>query len=491
MLLLQSPGAGHSYSGTITIEEGTLGMTGSLFSTTSSGSLVLKDGARVANGSTAAATVTQLQGTNVTHMEGKISLVGTTGGTSGATRLVFGIDRNVARAVNLTGDVELYAENPLNDAGGGYITISGISESGGSYSVTKTGPGLIEMGRNASTYTGGTFIKEGTLRLGGGGDANRLPSTGAVEVDGGTFAIEGSIGNQTIGTLTLKSGSVVGDTFVRLDASSYQVESGTISKWIGGTGSTFTKSTSGTVVLSGQAVYTGVTTVNEGTLHVTNSGSIGDSSAITINAGGHLIYSSSTAREGSITLNGNGILSRAVLGGNGTINAAVALNDLGDTLSPGESPGILGFGTSQSWDSFAYDWEINDFPGTTPGGQFDVIEIEGSLDLTGDFAAYVLNIISLNGDNEPGNVPNFSEIDNGWIILSTTDGITGFDVGSWTLNTSGFSSESGWTGFWDLSVVGNDLVLSYLHPIPKASTWYLMALVAGIATVYLRRQRRS
>lgn len=477
----------NSYSGTLTIEEGSLGIGANFLGSDSTGEIVLKHGTQVVNMSTAVASVTLLANSNVTHMEGTISLVGTTAGTSDSTRLVFAVDRNVTRAVNLRSNVEINVENPLNELGGGYVQVSGISESGGSHSLTKTGPGMLVLGRNISTYTGGTFINEGILQLGGGGAANRMPSTSPVEIDGGVLSIVGAIGNQTIGDLTLIDGSIEGDDSVQLIASSYAVQSGSISKLIGGASSTLTKSTAGTVELSAAASYGGATTINGGTLLVTNTGSISDTSAITVNAGGRLIYSSDLTRTGSIVLNGNGSLNRAVLGGSGTINTAVSLSDLGDTLAPGNSPGILSFGTNQSWDSFTYEWETNDFTGTIAGTDFDSIGIDGSLALTGGIGAYVLDIISLNPSNEPGDVANFSETNRDWIILTTTSGITGFDADNWTLDSTGFSSDPAWLGSWSLEHVGNDLVLSY-QAIPEAGTWYLLGLVS-CCVVLVRRRR--
>lgn len=248
-----------------------------------------------------------------------------------------------------------------------------------------------------------------------------------------------------------------------------------------------TKAGSGKWVLNGTNTYTGTTTVNAGTLVIGQTGRISDSSAIIVNAGGNLAYNSSAARTGSLALNGNGLGSRARLSGTGSINVAVVLDNLGDTLSPGNSPGIQNFGVSQSWESFTYEWETNNFTGLTAGTDFDQISITGGLTLTGGDGSYVLDLYSLTASNVMGNVGNFSEGEFSWNILTTTAGITGFDAGNWTILTSNFTSDPAWTGVWSLSQSGNNLVLTY-GAVPEPST-YAMALVgAGLLALAHRRR---
>ena len=58
------------------------------------------------------------------------------------------------------------------------------------------------------------------------------------------------------------------------------------------------------------------------------------------------------------------------------------------------STGTMSFATGQSWDSFSHDWEINDFTGTSPGTDFDRIDVTGSLTLS-LLGSYQLNLLSL------------------------------------------------------------------------------------------------
>ena len=115
--------------------------------------------------------------------------------------------------------------------------------------------------------------------------------------------------------------------------------------------------------------------------------------APTIAAGGSFVYNSSTPLAVAPTLSGASTVSRAILAGSGTINTALTLNNLGDTLSPGNSPGIMEFVTNQSWSSMSYDWEVNDWSADVVGTNIDQIQIDGTLDLSG--SAYRLNVLSL------------------------------------------------------------------------------------------------
>ena len=127
------------------------------------------------------------------------------------------------------------------------------------------------------------------------------------------------------------------------------------------------KNGSGTNTLKAANTYTGATTVNEGILNIASTGTINTSSGISVAAGAKFVYNSSTALSVAPTLTGNGISNRAVLGGTGTVGTSVTLDNLGDVLSPGNSPGIQNYTPAQSWSSFSYDWEVNNFTGTTAG----------------------------------------------------------------------------------------------------------------------------
>lgn len=254
-----------------------------------------------------------------------------------------------------------------------------------------------------------------------------------------------------------------------------------------GTGgnSTLTKSGAGTQVLTGIHTYTGATNVDGGTLEISGSGSINSSSAINVAGGASFIYNSSTALTVAPTLGGSAG-NQARFSGSGAINAPITLNSLDQVLAPGNSPGIQTFGVSQSWESFTYEWELNDWTDQVAGTNIDQIQIAGGLTLSGTL--YALSIFSLDALNAAGLVGAnggnlFAETSNSWTILTTTGGISGFDASNWALDTLGFQDSD--TGTWSLASTGNDLVLSYTA-IPEPST----ALLAALGALALLRRRR-
>ena len=249
----------------------------------------------------------------------------------------------------------------------------------------------------------------------------------------------------------------------------------------GGVTNSLIKNGAGIAILTLSNTYSGITAVNAGKLIINGSGSINNSSGTTVAAGARLVYNSSTALTSSISLSGAGTSSRAVLGGAGTIGTSVTLNNFGDTLSPGNSPGIQTFTPAQTWSSFSYDWEVNNFTGTTAGTDFDQLGLNSTLDLTG--GSFILNVLSLTASNVGGNVPNFSDINRSWSILTST-GITGFNAANWAINTGGFTDTT--TGTWGISQSSNDLVLSYTV-VPETN---VAALLGGFATLVLLRRRR-
>lgn len=213
----------------------------------------------------------------------------------------------------LSGTAGTLSNGGLNSGiGAAVVTIGGkgidtsfsglITDGSAALSVVKAGAGTLTLG-GANTYTGLTDVQAGRLAYGVG---NALGS-GAVQVSGGTLDI-GSF-SDTVGAVTLTSGTIAGTSGV-LSATSFDIRGGAVTAVLGGSGVGLTKSTLGTVSLSGINTYSGVTAVNAGTLNV--DGSIAASSGV-------------------------GVASGATLGGSG----AVSIISGAGLVSPGNSPGIL------------------------------------------------------------------------------------------------------------------------------------------------------
>ncbi|NKA16744.1 MAG: hypothetical protein EBV74_02310, partial [Alphaproteobacteria bacterium] len=186
-------------------------------------------------------------------------------------------------------------------------TLSGIISSSGTLTKDTSSSSTLTL-TNTNTYTGGTNVNAGTLILDQSSNTTGtvLADTGAVTVNGGTLQLNDL--TETVGAVTLTSGSITvvtaGNT---LTGTSYTLNpsSGThsISAVLAGSVA-LTKSGNGTVTLSGTNTYTGVTTINAGTLSVATIGNGGvagnlgqatNSATNIVLGGGTLKYTGSTA----------------------------------------------------------------------------------------------------------------------------------------------------------------------------------------------------
>ena len=165
--------------------------------------------------------------------------------------------------------------------------------------LNKTGAGTIVLGA-ANTYSGGTVVSAGTLQISA---SERIANTSDLTVSGGTFDVQTF--SETVGTVTLSSGSITGTGTGTVTGSSFAVQSGNATAILAGSGATLTKTTGGTVTLSGANTFTGATTVSGGTLTLsTGSGNaaLGSTSGITVNSGGTLLLGASNQINNTATV---------------------------------------------------------------------------------------------------------------------------------------------------------------------------------------------
>ena len=262
----------------------------------------------------------------------------------------------------------------------------------GTGGVTKSDLGtLVLSGEN--TYTGNTTITDGTLQLGEGGASG---------------SILGDVANN--GTLA----------FARSDVNTF---GGSIS----GSGAVVQKG-SGTTLLTGGNTYTGVTTVQSGTLRVN-----GDQSAAT---------------------GATSVLNGGTLGGDGTIGGDVSVAD-GGTLSPGNSPGTLTINGNLSLAAGSHlAYELGQ-AGTAGGALNDLTVVHGNLTLDGtldtsvsaggSFGAGVYRLFSYDG----------ALTDNGLVLgtMPTTDAFVQTSIAHQVnlVNSTGLT-----LNFWDGPGHAND-----------------------------------
>ena len=441
-------------------------ITGAGKTLTMSGTVGLHQSAGPASFTLAGSGTTNITGVIVDNINDGLAV----SGPGGNNRLII----NTTGAVNLS-NTNIYGGTTTITAG--TLGVSVLANGGTDSSIGRSSNAAANLVFGAPTatlrYNGSSNVTTNrgfTLSSGAGGGATIESSgSGTLTIDN-TVAMAYGTSNETR-LLTLGGTNTGANTFSKVIANN------------GSSATSLTKAGAGRWDISGTNTYTGATNVNAGTLAITGSGSINASSGVTVAAGANFVYNSSDTITNSLSLSGAGILSRAILGGSGTIGAALTLNNLGDTLSPGNSPGIQTFTTAQTWSSFSYDWEVNNFTGTTAGTDFDRLGLN-TLDLTGTVGSYILNVLSLTASNVAGNVPNFSEVNRSWTILTSSGGITGFNAANWTINTTGFTDVT--TGNWALAQTGNDLVLSYAA-VPEPD---VAALIGGLGMLVLLRRRR-
>lgn len=290
-----------------------------------------------------------------------LTLSGNIASTSTANNLVLNI--NNSGAITLSGtSINPVGALSFTGAGSGIATVSGIIGTNVT-SVTKNSSGTTTLS-GVNTYSGLTTVSAGTLNLNTTGSnsisgnltvsggsavlqqANQIANTATLTVSGGAFDI-GSF-NETIFSLVLSSGSITGTSGTLISTSVINAQSGTISAILGGSGG-MTKSTSGTVTLSGANTYTGSTSVTAGTLNLNTTGanaisgnlSVATSASVVLQQSDQIINTANVAITGGTfdigsfneTVNIFSLSSGTVSGTSGVLSAITTFNVLSGNMN--------------------------------------------------------------------------------------------------------------------------------------------------------------
>jgi autotransporter-associated beta strand protein len=326
---------------------------------------------------------------------------------------------------------------------------------GGSGAVEKVSDGVVVFGGNgstSSTYSGGTIVKEGTLRL---GMSNALNGAGIISIEGGLFDLDGF--TQDVSGLRLSDGSISGGSVV--SSGVFELQNGVVGATLGGAGALL-KTGSGTVRLDAANLYLGGSTVLEGMLELAQSGALGVDGAV-------------FARGGTLRLGGVGHVVHSLLLGGSESSASVEQG----TFSAAELDLVSGVvdarleGSARlvkSGAGLVVLQQINGYTGGTLIHEGTLqLHVNGALTAGGDVAMYSGNlllgtttqqvgVLSLFGGTISGGTVEAQsyEVRSG-VVSSVLSGSAGLiKSGSGTVSLLGANIYSGST-----SVIGGRLVL--------------------------------
>lgn len=386
---------------------------------------------------------------------------------------------------------------------------------GGSGTLTKQGAGTLTLtGNNA--YTGNTTISGGVLQIGNGGTAGTLGANSNTFIDSGAeLRIDRLVdspnkiyGYDYSGELS-GSGTVNILSSRRFNFRANQENSGNLSFTVDGilginTGSGVTSvqlgeiSGSGTIQRAGAAptnpplttitigskntssTYSGgisnisefaIDKVGSGTL--TLEGSYGHGGGTTVTAGTLLVNGSLTSSSNAVTVDTNG-----TLGGSGTIAGATTVNG---NLTPGTSPGVLGFSNSLALEASATTTMEIATTGMVRGTDYDGVDVGTTLGLNGDLmlnlgstfndGIYVFDLFAVTGSTSG----NFNSVA---LEGAYGDHLLSLSGGVWETTTNRGNQT------WSFSQTSGDLTLTVI-PEPRA------ALLGSLGLLMLFRRRRG
>jgi autotransporter-associated beta strand protein len=365
------------------------------------------------------------------------------------------------------------------------VTYNGVMQdltSGGIFA--KQGAGTLILG-GASTYTGSTYLNNGTVQL---GVANALPTgtivnlgqaasanLGTLDLHGFNQQITGLV--STTGTNTLAATNVVTSstpaTLTINGSGNYTYGSNTAANSGVITGAvSLVVSGSGTQTLGGVNTYTGPTIITSGKLivGVGGAGSIANS---------------------AVTVSGTGVLA-----GSGTVGSLTVQS--GGTVKPGNSPGTATAGATTFLGGSHFEFDINDATGSSGSATagWGLLNVS-SLDISSLTSGSQLNInmFGLTAADVAGIVPDFNNSASySWTFLHSTAPInnpgSGFNSNLFLVDTSNFSNFNPLGGghFTVTEPDSQDLVLTYTAA-PEPTSVGLLAL--GGLGILSRRKRRG
>ena len=355
--------------------------------------------------------------------------------------LVFGGTISLSTAGNST--LKIFGNNNKD------VTFNGIISEAGSNGLSLLGSSNVIFGA-ANTYTGTTLVDFGTLRLASGGSI----TTSDIQVGiGATFDVNG----QTTTVKSISEQGIADGGSIKLGNGSLTVNNaGAGTKFfnnlgiIGDTGNFTLNSTGSTLELYGASLYTGTTTVQDGTLNLQATATLASSAIVvsggTLSAGGNNLLADTatvTVSGGTLALSTfSDTVGAVTLTGGSITGTGAILTGSSYTLESGSVSAILaGSGTVTK----------------TTGG---IVTLSGANTFTGQLTVQngTLSIATANNVSAAGPLGNSALS----VILGNTGAQTGTlsYTGATATSTKPFTMATGGTGAFDVTVAANTLTLS-------------------------------
>jgi len=456
--------AGAESVGAYTQTGGTLGGSGNTLTATS---YALQGGTVTANLGTG----------NVTVTSGTTTLNGTEAGTTvniNSGTLALGASDRLANGATVTvagGILDTTASNYTDTVG--TFNMSGGSLNGGG-TITATTYGLTGGTVNAQLGAGTINVSTGTVAL---GSAGRLTGTPTLNVSSGQLTLAGT---ESVGAYTQTGGTLAGTGNTLTSGTAFDMQAGTVSANLGGTGIALNKTTGGTVTLNNANTYTGVTTISGGTLALGSGGSISNSSSIIVGNAG-----SSGAKLDATLTSGLTIGSSQKLSGIGTVDVGSGTLTINGTHAPGNSPGVqtvtgnLNYGANS-----IFEWDLASSAHGSRGTDYDGVNVSGTL---GGAGGATFKVILGSGSFSD----TFWNVQHTWTDIfsatnaSTKDLSTIFGTVKWYQGATDMTTSTGTEGYFTLNGSANTLTWTAV-PEPTGA---LVGLLIGAGL--LRRRRAS
>jgi fibronectin-binding autotransporter adhesin len=457
------------------------GSVGSTIDSSGSGALVFTNTGTIGHhGNLANARILSLAGTNT----GTNTVAAVVTNATGAT----GVIKNGSGRWILTGANTYTGNTVINDGaleavdGVGLSANStlqlrgGVFQSNGTFSrdVTTSAGGV-----NWGTGSGGFAARGGTLNVQLNGGTGSLTWNGSSFVSTGQSLIFGSTSADSLvdfqNAINLGSSGAHIRTITVIDNAASTSDVARISGAITNTlaGQSLRKDGDGVLELTANSTYSGTTIVADGTLILT--GTLGNTSAITVESGATFAVNGLTSNSAGVTVAGR-LSGAGIVGGNTVITGQ---------LNPGNSEGLLTFSSALtlSGDAALTTLEITGVGRGVTGG-YDAIDGGANQLLTYD-GTLTLSMTGLIADGT-------------YDLFSFTDGFQagGFDLLVFAGGAySGTWMESG-PGVWTVSAAGQSFTFTestgdlLVAAVPEPSA-VLLCGAAGVSLIFARRRRRE